>query len=366
MNQSRPRLAVVVALAYMVVIVYASLQPFQDWRMPPSEIVGFLAAPWPHYLIAGDIALNIAAYLPLGAMLYFALRPALPGAAAAVGATLIAATLSLGLESLQMFLPARIASNVDLMSNGAGACCGALASWLLSLFPSERNLLYITRRRLFRASVLGDCGLLLIALWIVIQFYPAPLMFGSGDLRDVLRLEPGFAHSPQSYLLAEAAVAVFATGAVGLLISLLLQSAQRPLLPFLTVMLLGLAARAAAAATMVRSTLWLQWLTPGTALGLAAGVIGVMLLVRLPRRGRIIAALTCVIAGVIIVNIAPGNPYQSPLRFMLSPQQTHLMNFSNIMRLLSALWPLLAAAYLVALERNAGAGATQMRNRQTQ
>lgn len=354
MDPGRPRLAVLVALAYILVIAYASLQPFQGWRMPPAEIVSFLSAPWPRYLTVGDTALNIAAYLPLGAMLFVALRPALPGAVAAFGATLMAATLSLGLESTQMFLPARIASNVDLISNSAGACCGAFAAWLLSL--PERNPLYVTRHRLFRAGALGDCGLLLIALWIVIQFYPAPLMFGSGDLRDVLRLAPHFAHTPQSYLLAEAAVAVFAMGAVGLLISLLLLPAQHPLLPVLTVLLLALAARAAAAATLVRPTLWLQWLTPGTAFGLAAGAAGLVLLVRLPRRGRTIAAMLCIIAGVVIVNIAPGNPYQTLPPFKLSPQQTHLMNFSHIMRLLSGLWPLLAAAYLIALEKTAGAG----------
>ncbi len=102
------------SLAYTLVIVYASLQPFAGWRMPPDEVLRFLTAPWPRYITTSDIALNVVAYLPLGAMLYFALRPPLAAAVALVLATLLAAALSLALESVQMFLPTRIASNVDL------------------------------------------------------------------------------------------------------------------------------------------------------------------------------------------------------------------------------------------------------------
>ena len=123
-----PKLAGYIALAYTLVIVYASLQPFAGWRMPPDEVLRFLTAPWPRYITATDIALNVVAYLPLGAMLYFALRPPLAPAAAFVIATLVAAVLSLLLESVQMFLPARIASNVDLLSNSAGAVLGALGA----------------------------------------------------------------------------------------------------------------------------------------------------------------------------------------------------------------------------------------------
>jgi VanZ family protein len=356
---SRPKLSVLIALAYILVIAYASLQPLQGWRMPPAEVIGFLGAPWPHYVTAGDIALNIAAYLPLGAMLFVALKPPFPAVAAFIGATLIAATLSLGLESAQMFLPTRIASNVDLISNSAGASCGALAAWLLSLPALAGNPFKAMRHRLFRAGAFGDSGLLLVVLWIVIQFHPAPLTFGTGDLRDALRLAPYFAYTPQSYLLAEVAVVALATIAIGLLTSLLLLQGQHPLLAGLTVLLLALTARSVSAATLARSAHWLQWLTPGTALGLAVGVIGLAMLARLPRAGRAAVAVACIIAGFIVVNIAPGNPYQAPPPFMLNAQQTHLMNFSQIMRLLSGLWPPLTIAYLVVLEKAASAGAVR-------
>src|SRR5258707_5916588 len=125
-SSSRAPLAVLVTLAYTLVIVYASLQPFAGWRMPSDDVLRFLTAPWPRYITTYDIALNVSAYLPLGAMLFFALRPPLAAAVALVIAVLLAAALSLLLESVQMFLPSRIASNVDLISNSAGAALGAL------------------------------------------------------------------------------------------------------------------------------------------------------------------------------------------------------------------------------------------------
>ena len=90
MTSGKPKLAGFVALAYILIIVYASLQPFQGWRAPPEEVLGFLTAPWPRYITAGDVMLNIVAYLPLGAILVTALRPPLAPAAAFIAATLTA------------------------------------------------------------------------------------------------------------------------------------------------------------------------------------------------------------------------------------------------------------------------------------
>src|SRR5581483_668607 len=59
-------LAWILALAYLLVIVYASLQPFSGWRTPPEEIRHFITAPWPAYITLQDVLLNIGAYVPLG------------------------------------------------------------------------------------------------------------------------------------------------------------------------------------------------------------------------------------------------------------------------------------------------------------
>ena len=343
-----------------MVIVYASVQPFAGWRMPPGQVLGFLTAPWPRYITAGDIVLNVAAYLPLGMMLFIALRPPLSAAWALFFATLIATLLSLALESMQMFLPVRIASNVDLLANGAGAASGALAAWLLT---RSSNPLAVLRGRLVRTDALGDCGLILIALWILVQFHPAPLALGHGDLRESLGIAPLFAHAPQSYLLAEAGVAALAVMGIGLLLSVLVQP-QRSALPAIALtLLLTLAAKSIAAVTLARAAQWLQWLTPGVAAGSAGGIALLALLLLLAPVARAAIAIVCIVAGVCIVNAAPENPYQSLPVFVLTPQPTHLANFGHVVRALSQLWPFAAVVWLLALTRVECRGAAHLAHR---
>jgi VanZ family protein len=341
-------LAGYVALAYTLVIVYASVQPFAGWRMPPPEVFGFLTAPWPRYITAGDIALNIAAYLPLGAMLFFALRPPLSAAFAFLLATLLAALLSFLLENVQMYLPARIASNVDLLTNSAGAALGALLALLLTFW---NNPLAALRVRLVRPGVLGDCGLIVLALWIVIQFHPSPVAFGSGNLREVIGLTPGFMHTSQAYLLGEAGVVALAVTAIGLLISLLMESRRYTFRVMITTLLLTAAAKSIAAVTITRASSSLQWLTPGVAAGLVVGAIGVAVMMRLTPTLRTLAALSCVTAGVVLINVMPDNPYQTLPAFLSSLPPTHLANFGGIVRLLSQWWPFAFFVLLIALVR---------------
>lgn len=354
MATGKPRLAGFVALAYTGVIVYASLQPFAGWRMPSGQVLGFLTAPWPRYITAADIALNVAAYLPLGTVLFVTLRPPLRAVWALVFATLIATLLSLALESVQMFLPVRIASNVDLLCNGAGAASGALAAWLLTRGGTPLEAL---RARAVRGDALGNCGLILIALWILVQFHPAPLALGSGDLREALGLPPLFAYTPQSYLRAEAGVAAFAVLGIGLFVSVLMQP-QRYAMPAIALtLLLTLTAKSIAAVTLARAAQWLQWLTPGVAAGVAGGIVLLALTLRLAPVARAAIAILCVAAGVCIVNATPENPYQALPVFMLNPQPTHLANFGHIVRALSQLWPLAAVIWLFALLRSGRVGA---------
>lgn len=334
------------AFAYALIIVYASLQPFSGWRMPSDEVLRFLGAPWPRYVTAGDILLNIVAYLPLGAILFASLRPALKAVTSILGATLLAAMLSLALESVQMFLPSRIASNLDLLTNISGAVIGALAAWMFTLSALAGNPLTALRNRAIRPGAIGDRGLLVVALWILIQSHQAPLTLGNGDFRDALGIKPLFAHAPWPYVLAETAVAAFAIVVLGEMISLLARLRQGMLPLLVTALLLAFAAKSLAAVALTRSVNWLTWLTPGVAIGTVTGVAMLAMLLRPPPAARAIIGLLCLAAGVLIVNVTPENPYQPVSMSLLAPQPSHLINFSNIVHAMSQLWPLIAAAFL--------------------
>lgn len=351
MNPGRSRLAAYVALAYTLVIVYASLQPFSGWRIPPDEVYGFLTAPWPRYITTNDIVLNVAAYLPFGTMLYVALRRPAGGAATWLLAGLLAGLLSLALESMQMFLPSRIASNLDLLANTAGAALGALAAWLCTLPQLASHPLAALRRRVIRADLAGDCGLIALAVWLFIQFDQSPMALASGDLREALGLKAWFAYAPASYQNTEMCIAALATLSLGLLAAQIATSpAMGALTSALTLALTG-TAKSAAMWSLTRSANPFQWLTPGVMGGLLLGIALLALLIWLPSAWRSGLAILCVIATVVMVNLSPENPYQAVPPFLLVPQPTHLSSFSNIVRALSQLWPFATILLLLALTR---------------
>ena len=147
------QLAWILAVAYLLVLGYASLQPFRGWRWPPEEILHFLTAPWPRFITLQDIAVNFAAYVPLGLLLSIGWGARYGPARGAIAATLATALLSVSMEAAQMFLPARIASNVDLLANTLGALLGAMAAPLLAPAQPIGGRIHAARR--LRAGVSG-------------------------------------------------------------------------------------------------------------------------------------------------------------------------------------------------------------------
>ena len=117
------------ALIYGGLIVYASLYPFADWRYQGIMPWAFLSSPWPRYWTGFDVASNALGYMPLGFLMALSALRTGRGRYAVGLATLVAGLVSLAMESLQGYLPARVPSNVDLGINLLGAWLGALLAW---------------------------------------------------------------------------------------------------------------------------------------------------------------------------------------------------------------------------------------------
>mgnify|MGYP006933446658 CR=1 FL=1 len=60
-------------LAYAILIVYASLYPFDGWRAQGLAPWAFMASPWPRWWTGFDLAVNVFAYVPLGYLLALAM-----------------------------------------------------------------------------------------------------------------------------------------------------------------------------------------------------------------------------------------------------------------------------------------------------
>jgi len=346
------------ALAYILVIIYASLQPFVDWRDLHGEFGNFLFAPWPRWITIDDVLFNFVAYVPLGFLLTLAWSVRWNTRIAVVMAAISCVALSLVLETAQQHLPARIASNVDLLINSFGGAVGAL---IAPLFAPGRRLgaeLALLRGRWFVTGARGDSVLVLAGLWLIAQLHTPLVAFGNGDLRSSLELAGLIAYTPGSYLAAEAGVVMLNTAGLGLLLASAARDTAAGYWRALALIVAGACVLNAAAALLVlRAPNPWNWLTPGVGIGLGAALVLLLVLTRLPHRGRAAVALLALAAAVILVNITPANPYRPMPPHLLQGHASHILSFASMTRALSDLWPFLAmlcALFSLTARRKAG------------
>ena len=330
----------------MLLVAYASLYPLAGWRDVGLSPFAYLSAPWPRYATAFDIAVNVVGYLPFGFLAVMALHPNVRGVGAVAAALAGATLLSLLLEALQSYLPARVPTNLDVLCNVGGAALGgALGQHFTPLIaggPLSRQ-----RAAAFQRGPGADFGLVLIALWLFIQLNPAALLFGAGDLRDFLAPFEGRARRPEFFVFIEAFTTAANLVAVALILSALAQPGRPVRRMVLGAVLAALAVKAAAVAILMRAENVFAWLTQGAQLGLAVGIAVAMAAVALPRTVRLALAAVLLMAATVLVNLTPPNPYLADSLKVW--QQGHFLNFNGLTRLVSALWPFIALGYLIQL-----------------
>ena len=335
------------ALAYTALIVYASLHPFSGWRDLGLSPFAFLDTAWPRYWTAFDLITNALAYLPLGFLLTLTLRRTPQGWVAACIAVLLGAAISFCLESLQTWLPSRVASNLDLVFNTFGTAIGAL----LACWRGERffNRLVRIQHNLLPPLPHAEFGLVLIGMWLLTQLSPETILFGAGDLRHLLEITPAVPYAAPSFFAIETGIIICNTVAIGLIALTLLAgkySEHRVLGVFF---ILALSIRTLAAAILVDPAHALAWLTPGAGLGLMIGIAILILTLLLPASPRIALAGLALMAGTVLVNLAPPNPYSAVA--LAAWRQGHFLNFNGLTRLTASIWPFIALPYLTLLGR---------------
>jgi len=332
-------------VAYALLIVYASLNPFSGWRDPGAPLFEFLVAPAPRYIEVFDIIANIAAYIPMGMLLILAMHPKWRGARALVGAIFAGFLMSSSLETLQQFLPTRIPSNFDLAANLLGSTLGAAAGSLFTRRLLRDDGLQALRYRMFRDGARVDLGLVLLGLWLISLLYPGTSLFGNGDLRAVFSQPIGELHPAEIFIRFEALVVGSNTVAVGLLLALLVGHGQPARALFGALLAAALGVRTLSYGLLFSSQNLFDWLTPGAALGLAGGVLIVMVSVMFSRAAKVMLCGLALMAATALVNFAPENPYF--LAALADWQQGHFLNFNGFTRVLSAAWPFAALLYVL-------------------
>ncbi|MES2149749.1 MAG: VanZ family protein [Pseudomonadota bacterium] len=346
-------------LAYLFLIVYASWFPFAGWRNTGLPLLAFLTMEMPRYWTAFDVIVNVLGYVPFGILLVLALYPQVRGVWSLLLAGVTGILVSGTMESVQTFLPSRVPSNLDLLTNSAGcllgACIGALGarSWL------SQSRLYQLRSAWF-APHAGQ-GLVLLALWPLAQIYPQGYLFGLGQVLPILSewlsgwfdtsidlaalLHPGAAMSVEQYWLSETIITAFGmSGAVLTMLFLLQRGAPR------TRLMLAMLAAALVIKTLSSSLLFTPdnafvWVTPGAQGGFLIGLILLSGLAFAPEVAQRRLAITTLVLSLLVINTIPVNPYFSAT--LQGWVQGKFLNFNGAAQFLSLMWPFVALWFLL-------------------
>jgi VanZ family protein len=345
------------AWVYVTLIVYASLYPFDGWRIQGIAPWAFLWAPFPQYWTIFDVISNVLGYAPLGFFFTLAFRRTRPRLPALTVATLMATALSSVMESLQFFLPLRVPSNVDWLLNVAGAWLGGATAVVLTWAG------VLARWSRFRAKwFIADArgALVLLALWPVGLLFPAPVAFGLGQVYE--RLEESVATWLQGtpwlewLPLREVELQPMLQGSevlcvlIGLMLPCLLaysvvrtlQQRWSAMLVFLT---LGLFASALSAALTYGPVHAWDWTSSEVRAGVVAALCATSLAAFLSRRTCLVIALVCLVLQLALLNNAATDAYFSLT--LQTWEQGRFIRFHGLIQWIGWLWPYVALAYLM-------------------
>jgi VanZ family protein len=341
--------------AYVLILIYASLAPFVGWQQPR----GITLIDWPRYITYFDVLINIAAYTPLGVLMAAKLQPPLNPVPADARRWLLEAgvvaagfMLSVGLEFLQAFLPGRVSSPLDVLSNTIGTALGA--AFMLSQFGRRMaRALMAMRQQHFSSAPLTDWGVLLLVLWLVAQLNPAIPFFEAGMLAEQAVVDETGEGSANPYVpliaLPQVLGIALNVAAFALLVSVLTVP-HRPSLPRVVIILaIGFAAKLAMAVLLLKTPQLVSSLSPATVIGVTSGLLMHLAFSKLSYRWRAFWAAMFVFAGGVMAKLASVYAALDQALRLFSWSYGQLANFASLTRWINEVWPLAALMLLAVM-----------------
>lgn len=341
--------ATLLAALYILLVLYASLYPFSEWRDQGLGPFAYLTAPWPNYWSQFDTFANFAGYAPLGFLATLALLRTTLLPWPIVWVAIAASALSLLMEALQTYLPQRVPALSDWLLNSAGALAGAwLANTLEKLGAIDHWSRF--RRRWFIAD--ARTALVLLLTWPIALLFPPAVPLGLGQVfeRVEAALEAALAHTPflvwlpvrGQDLLPMAPLGEMVCVALGLLVPCLLgyahaQGQWRRAIFLIAVCAIAVMASSLSAALSYGPDQAWRWITPPVWYGLWLGAAAATLSMGLPRRACLALLLVALVWQLSQVNMVPSTPYFA--QTLQSWEQGRFVRFHGLAQWIGWVWP---------------------------
>lgn len=342
---SRAPLRTWLAVGYTLFIVYGSLTPFSGWREQGLNFIEVLRAPFQLTYTGFDAVINLLAYLPFGFLVGLTLRARFGALPSVILSLCIGVSLSASMEYLQMYLPSRTSSNLDLLNNSAGALAGAL----LAVSMASWNWLFsrVTRWRSdhFRHGKEMDFGLALLALWMFVQVNPSLPMLGNVFITEVAR-QPFLAQPSARFIVWESSAVALNLLMLGTLLLTLLRMPKKVVTAMLVALALVALAKFLAAALLLKSWALLLWINSEAVLGMLAGVLLLTTTLWLPRARAIALGAIVSFAYFVIVNFVLDNSLPTAAMSIYHWHYGHLLNYNGLAQTITLVFPLLLLFHL--------------------
>jgi VanZ family protein len=361
-DAARPRASPVARaalLAYLLLIVYASWFPFSGWRSSGLSPFAFLNLQPQRYWTGFDVMVNIVGYMPLGVLMVLALHPLVRGVWAVLVASLGGVLVSGVMEAVQNYLPSRVPSNLDLLTNSGGCMAGAVLGLLFAPLLLDHSRLQRLRQRWFAAH--ASQGLVLVALWPLAQVYPQGYLFGNGQILpllsewlsewldadiDLVALIRGSAGmTVEQYWLSEIVITACGMSGAALTLLCLARRGAPRLWLMLALVFTGVLVKTLASSLFFSPDNALTWITPGAQGGFLIGLIMLAGLAFAPQVAQRRLAVVTLVLALIVVNTIPANPYF--VATLQAWQQGKFLNFNGAAQFLGMAWPFVALWFLL-------------------
>lgn len=342
---SRARLRTWLAIVYTLFIVYASLSPFSGWRDQGLNFIDVLEQPLLLTYTAFDAILNLLSYLPLGLFLGMALRARLNSLPSLICACALGIALSAGMEFLQMYLPTRTSSNLDILTNSTGTLIGALLALSITRWTGLYTRLTGWRDHVFLHGKVMDSGLALLALWVFGQINPSLPILGNVFISAVAH-QPFAAAASAPFDAWESAAVMLNLLMLGTLLLTLLRNPSTVINALLLVLTGVALVKFITAAVLLKSSAMLLWVNSEAVLGILLGSVLLLATRRLSHGNAIRFGVLQTLGYIVIAHFVLDSRTPAAAMSIYHWHYGHLLNYNGLAQTITLIFPALLLLHL--------------------